>query len=791
MFANYLKVTLRNIVSDKLSSTINILGLSLGIACCILLSMFVRDETSFDEFHENLDRIYRLNLDLAMQPGDTMRLATTPLPAIPYLTETFDQIESGTRLSYFRDVVKRDKIISRETLTFLDEDFFDIFSFKILHGDPNPLSDPSNVVLTQTAAEKYFGSDTPIGKNLSIKLQSEFHIFTVSAIIEPPPSNSSIKYNIILNTSRLNDVHRDYNDMFMTDWTGTDVASYLFFADGADPSVFGSRLNSFVSQFTDTTFYRYSIQSLSDIHLGSPKAWTIESTSNRKYSYILSLIAAAVLLIACFNFTNLAIARSSSRAREIGIRKSIGANRSDLIYQFLGEAIIMAFIATLIGVVLAELSLPVFNRLTAKHLSILHSSGITTIIILFGIASISGVLAGIYPALIISRLKPVEILRNRLKIGGDNLITGGFIVLQFAISIVLITSTLVMTRQISYMKNRDLGFNEEQLLSIVVNTPNADLIFERLKTETEKIPSIISVSKTDASIAGSYTSICSHSEVGEISKEVYMYRIDPDFMKTIGAEMVEGRFFSREMPSDVTAAVVNERYVAEFELEDPIGKQVDNCINDEQLRIIGVVKDFHFLSMRWSIKPMVLYLRGPSPTRYFYARISPDNMSATINDLKSTWNKIAPDVPFDYFFIDEYFEHCYFKEERWTAIIRYSALFTAAIACLGLFGLAALATRRRAREISIRMVHGAGTWQIIGLFNRKIVIMILIASIPAIPVAYIILSGWLESFAYRVGVSADNFILAFLTILLLAVVTVSIQTIRAAMSNPAEVLRNE
>lgn len=787
MIENYIKVALRNIASNKLTSAINIFGLSLGIACCVLLYLFILDETTHDDFHQKLDRIYRVNLDMAMHTGDTLRLGATQLPLIPHLVETFEEIAAGTRFSHFRDVVKSEQLINRELLTFVDPDFFEIFSFNIIEGERSPLSDPSGVVLTADMARKYLGGESPIGKELSIKLRNEFKTFRVSAIIEDPPSNSSLRYGLILHTSHLTDV---YNDDYLASWIGADVASYLLLTENSNPDALNSRLNPSVSTFVDTSVYRFSMQPFSGIYLDDSKAWTLERTSARRYSYILSFIAAVILLIACFNFTNLAIARASTRAREIGIRKSIGADRKDLALQFMGESILMALIAMLVGIALAELFLPVFNKLTAKHLSLVHSPAMTTAGALLAIAVVAGTLAGLYPALIVSNLKPVSILRNRLRIGGDNFVTRAFIVVQFAVTLALLTSTLIMTRQVSYMKTRDLGFDDEQLVSLNVNSPDADRIFDRFKEEASGIPSVLSLSKTDASIIGSYNFICNYSEQGAETFS-YMYRVDPEFDKTLGVEMARGRFFSSSLPTDVNAVVVNETYLQEFDIVEPVGQTVHNCLNDQDMTIIGVVKDFHFSSLRQSINPAVLYIDSLSPIRYFYARISPDDIPGTIDRMKSIWASIAPDVPFDYSFVDEFFNSLYYTEERWTSIIRCSALLTATIACLGLFGLSALATRRRAREISIRKVHGAGLFQIVRLMNARITVLIFAAVAIAVPVTYIIMADWLETFAYRITVSPLVFVFSFTITLLLATFTVTAQTIRAALSNPVDTLRSE
>ncbi len=787
MIGNYIKVALRNIASNKLTSAINIFGLSLGIACCVLLYLFVLDETTHDDFHQKLDRIYRIDLDFAMHTGDTLRLGATQLPLVPHLVETFEDIEAGSRFSHFRDVVKSDKLIKRDLLTFVDPGFFDIFSFSIIEGDRDPLSDPSNVVLTSDLAMKYLGGESPIGKKLSIKLRNEFKTFRVSAIIEDPPSNSSLRYGLLLNTSHLADV---YNDDYLTSWIGANVASYLLLTRDSNPDALNSRLNPSVSAFVDTSVYTLSMQPFADIYLDDSKTWTLERTSARRYSYILSLIAAAILLIACFNFTNLAIARASTRAREIGIRKSIGAGRKDIALQFLGESILMALIATLVGIALAELFLPVFNRLTAKHLSLFDSPVITTAGALLSITVVAGTLAGLYPALIVTNLKPVAILRNRLRIGGDNFATRAFMVVQFTVTLALLAGMLIMTRQVSYMKERDLGFDDEQLVSLNVNSPDADRIFDRFSEEAARIPSILAVSKTDASIIGSYNHICNYSAVGA-ETFAYIYRVDPDFARTLGVEMVEGRFFSYELPTDINTVVVNEAYLEKFEVTEPIGSQVHNCLSGEDMTIIGVVRNFHSSSLRESIKPAVLYIDSLSPIRYFYARISSTDIPGTIDEMKSVWASIAHDVPFDYNFVDEFFNSLYYNEERWTSIIRYSALLTATIACLGLFGLSALATRRRAREISIRKVHGAGLFQIIRLMNVRITVLIFAAVAIAVPVTYIIMADWLETFAYRITVSPLVFIFSFTIILLLAIFTVTAQTIRAALSNPVDTLRSE
>ena len=807
MFKNYLKIALRNFLKHKGFSFINVFGLAVGIACCLLILLFVVDELSYDRYHEKSDRIYRAGL-FGFISGNEFHGVVTAAPMAQTLVDEYPEVEAATRARNFGFPVFRyeDKVFSEEKVFWVDPSFFDVFTVTFIQGDPKTaLDNPVTIVLTRSMAKKYFGEEDPLGKTINADQRRDY---LVTGVVEDVPKNSHFHYDFLASLST-------YPDSQSPVWVSNNYYTYFVLREGASPEEFEVKLGELVKKYVGPQIqaaagisleqfyesggaYSYFIQPMTDIHLRSHLEFEVEPNGDISYVYIFSIIALGILLVACINFVNLSTARSSTRAREVGIRKTLGSNRLQLIRQFLAETIMLSLLAVLLALLLVQILLPVFNNLTGKQVAIPYLDNVFTIPLLLGLVVFIGLLSGLYPAFFLASFDPVAVLKTEtagsLK---KSKMRNVLVIFQFTVSIVLIVGTLVVQRQLNYIQNKDLGFNKEQTVII----KKTDDLSDKLKTFKQELlnnSSVLGATNTGNLIGGTFGN-SAFRLAGESGEETYLlwtFFSDADFVKTYQMDMAAGRYFEEGREADNQAVVINETAVRNLGLEDPVGAQIvalGNTREQEQSRnIIGVVKDFHFESLHTQIRPMIIIMYGPQNRgRFLSVRIGPENTRETIGFIENTWKKFALNQAFEFEFMDDYFGRVYEAEHRTGQIFLYFSILAIFIASLGLFGLASFVTAQRTKEIGIRKILGASESQIVVLLSTQFTKWILLGNILAWPTAYLLMRNWLHQFAYREGISILSFLGASLIVLIFALITVSSQTLKAASANPAKSLKHE
>jgi len=807
MLKNYLKIALRNFLKHKGFSFINIFGLAVGIACCLLILLFVVDELSYDKYHEKADRIYRAGL-YGFIGGNEFNGVVTCAPMAQTLVDEYPEVEASTRARNFGFPVFRygDKVFSEERVFWVDPGFFNVFTVSFLQGDPETaLDNPETIVLTRSMALKYFGEEDPLGKTINADQRRDY---LITGVIEDVPRNTHFHYDFLASLST-------YPDSRSPFWVSNNYYTYFVLREGTSEEIFAAKLNELVKKYVGPQIqaaagisleqfyesggaYSYFMQSVTDIHLRSHLEFEVESNGDISYVYIFSIIALGILLVACINFVNLATARSSSRAREVGVRKTLGSNRPQLIRQFLTETLIMSLLAVLLALLIVQLLLPVFNNLTGKQVTIPYLDNVFTIPLLLVLVVFIGLLAGLYPAFFLASFHPVAVLKTEtpgsLK---KSKMRNVLVVFQFTVSIILIVGTLVVQRQLNYIQNRDLGFNKEQIV-IVKKT---DDLSDRLKTFKQELlnnANILGATNTGNLLGQSFGNSAFHlaGETGDETHLLWTFFTDADFAETYQVEMAAGRYFEEGREADSQAVVINETAVRDLGLEDPVGAQIvafgQTREQEQSFNIIGVVKDFHFESLHTQIRPMIIVPYGPDNRgRYVSVRIGPENVRETMGFIENTWKTFALNQAFEYEFMGEYFGRVYETDHRTGRIFLYFSILAIIIASLGLFGLASFVTTQRTKEIGIRKVLGASEPQIVVLLSTQFTKWVLLGNLLAWPAAYLLMSRWLRQFAYRGGISVLSFLGASAVVLVLALMTVSSQTLMAASANPANSLKHE
>jgi len=790
MLNNYLKIALRNIFRHKGYSLITISGLAIGITCCILMLLWVRDELSYDKFHENYNDLYRVVFEKNL--GDRITQdARGPNATGPALKEEYPEIINFTR---YRGNVSGwlvqydEKAFTNDQLAVADPSFFEMFTFPFIQGDPKTaLQDRYSVVITETMAQKYFGTEDPINKVIKIYGTD----FKVTGIIENILQNSHIRFDFIFPIVNMDDWWGDPLDSWTRDFR---FFTYIQLEKGFSwLEVNGKITNTAQQHHPGSRTTKTYLQPFKDIYLHSHFRLDYSNLGNLAYLYIFSLSALCILLIACINFMNLSTARSANRAKEIGIRKVIGARKNEIISQFYGESIIISFIALLLAVILTFLFLPVFNSLSGKHLTFYFWNDFKIIISLIGLTLVTGIISGSYPSLYLSSFIPVKALKNagHAKTSNRSLLRKILVVVQFAIAISLIVVTIIMYNQLNFIKNKDLGFQKENIICFDA-VGGFGRNYEAVKNELLQNPNFISVTKS-LSPTGLFGLNSNRREINwegkDPNKEIIILRwgVDYDYLKTYNMSMIEGRFFSREFSSDTSNYIINESAVKEMGIENPVGKRFS--YDGREGRIIGVIKDFHQSSLRSRVYPLLLYLGGRSFT--ITARIIPANVQQTIQFLESKWEEHVPEYPFSYSFLDDTIDNFYRSEKRISTIFRYFTFLAIFISCLGLFGLASYIAEQKTKEIGIRKVLGASIPGVVLMLSRDFTRWILLANIIAWPVAYYFMDKWLRNFEFRAEIGLWIFILSAAFSLFIAFITVSFQTIKAAVQNPVDVLKYE
>jgi putative ABC transport system permease protein len=807
MLKNYFKTALRNLTRQKGYSLINITGLALGMACCLLIFMFVNDELSYDNYNTHADRIYRAAGSIKFG-GRDFNLAVMPAPMAKTLASEYPEVEAAVRFrSRGSYIIKYgENSFKEQRFIFSEPSLFKVFTIPLLKGNAETaLKSPYTLVLSEKTAEKYFGQENPLGKVVKVDNKDDYKVTGVFAEIPP---NSHFHFDVIASLESIAESREPI-------WLNNNFNTYLLLSPHARPQALAAKFPGMIKKYmapqvekflgqsmeqlvaSGNASVEFYLQPLRRIHLYSDLTGELEPNSDIKYVYIFSAIALFILIIASINFMNLSTARSAGRAREVGIRKVVGSQRSQLIRQFLGESILLSTISMFIALGVVNLAIPAFNRLAGKELTAAAVYSWEIIVAALAITLATGLLAGLYPAFFISAFQPISVLKGRVKSGAKSgWLRSGLVVFQFTASIILIIGTLVVMNQLRYIQDKNPGFNKEQVV-ILQNAYLLDNQVETFKNEMLKHPQIKDATISDflpvPSNRNSSAIFPEGQAADKTSTSMQNWQVDYDYIKTLGMEIVQGRDFSREFSTDKSAVLINQEAARHFGWENPLGKHLSKVISDKgdmaTYTVIGVVKDFHYESLRNTIGPMVLFLGKSSGSISF--RLGSRDIRGTIAQLRDKWNKFLPGQPFEYSFLDERFNNLYQAEQRLGKIFGVFALLAIFIGCLGLFGLAAFISEQRTKEIGIRKVLGASVPGIVRLLSKEFVILVGIANLVAWPMAYFIMNKWLQGFAYRTSLAVTTFLAAGAAALLIALFTTSYQAVKAALSDPVRSLKYE
>jgi putative ABC transport system permease protein len=795
------KTAWRNLRKKKIFSLINILGLSIGIALCFIIMQYVQDELSYDKFNTKSGRIYRIAFKANINGGKILEANVMP-PVAAALKNEFPEVEEATRLNLpgQTTVVLDSKTFKEERAALVDSNFFSVFTLPFLQGDPaTALIEPHTIVLTKETAGKYFKDEDPMGRTLMINNDA----FKVTGIMENIPANSHFHFDLFASLSNL-PYAKDPS------WLSSGMFTYLLLKRGFDSKRLEAKLPGMVEKYMGPQIQKqmgmslaqfrtkgnelgFILQPLTSIHLYSHSNFELEPGGNADYVYIFGSIAIFMLIVACINFVNLSTASASERAKEVGIRKVVGSGRFLLIRQFLLESVLIAALALLIGFLFVQLALPVFNNIAAKHLQFDIKPMIAFIVL--GLAV--GLAAGIYPAFYLSSYKPIEVLKGKLTCNGSSLgLRSSLVVFQFFISVSLIIGTLVVFRQMKYIQHKDLGYNKEQLL--VVSDSYAlgagEQVFKQEMLGDPRIVSATVSAYKPAGPSGNNNALVYPEGHDDQLTKALEYHIDEEYIPTLGMQMVAGRNFSRDFPTDSFAMIINEAAAKTFGWGNArsIGKVVIRENSDRgkniPFHIVGVVKDFHFKSLHESISPLLMTLQ---PETGLIFRIKTADITALVSTIKRKWDGFHTGAPFNYSFMDELYNQTYTAEQKTGEVLNIFSILTIFVACLGLFGLATYTAEQRTKEIGIRKVLGATVTQITTLLSSGFLKLVLIASLIAFPVSWWAMNKWLQSFAYRIDISWWIFALAGLAASVIAFVTIGFQTIKTAIASPVKSLRTE
>jgi putative ABC transport system permease protein len=809
MFSNYLKIAWRNLVKNKTFSIINIAGLAIGLSCFILIALYVLDELSFDRYNAKADRIYRVNSDIKFG-GTDLKLAVCSDPMGATLKKDYPQVEEFVRFynsNGSKLIKKGNEYINEQRVTHADSTLFKVFSLPAVSGNTaTALNEPNTVVITTSTAKKYFGTTAAIGKMIET---DNNELYKVTAVIENIPANSHFNFDFIFS---MDNVDYGYGNFLSHNFQ-----TYILLKEGTDYKAFENNFAQVIEKYilpqakqfmqvnSMDDFKKagnnlsYSLIPLTDIHLRSDRFPELGTNGNIQYVYIFSVTAIFILLIACINFMNLSTARSSNRAKEVGIRKVLGTQKSTLIQQFLTESTLMAIFSLLAAVLIAWMVMPVFNDISSKALTIQSLLNVRIFPLLLALPFVVGLLAGSYPAFFLSSFQPIQVLKGKINAGFKrSFLRSGLVVLQFSISILLIIGTIVVYKQLGYIQTKKLGFDKDHVL-VVNGTGALGNNATAFKNEVLNMPGVVSGSLSGyLPVSASARNDNSYSKDAVMSAEngfnMQTWRVDYDYLKTLGMEIINGRSFSPEFGADSSAIIINETTAKILGYKDPIGQKLYASSNDNggqpfAYNIVGVVKNFHFESLRQNISPLCLIL-GNSPWLAMF-KVKSANMPALVKQVESKWKTMAPSLPFSYRFLDESFDNMYRAEQRVGKLALVFAVLTILIACLGLFGLATYMAEQRTKEIGVRKVLGATVSNLVNMLSKDFIKLVLLSAIIAVPFGWWAMSTWLEDFAYRIDISWWIFPLAIGIAVIIALCTVSFQAIKAALNNPVKSLRTE
>ena len=780
MLIYYLKMALRNMKRQKVNSIINISGLAVGTACCILLFLFVYDEWNYDTFHTNADRISRVVRVNLKDNGESSKLAVLPPAAGPALRVSYPEIEHVVRMTWGAGPLLHEGRKYRPTAWCVDPGFLSVFTFPALHGNAETaLQDPYSIVLTRKMASSIFGKENPIGKTLVMDMGAQKFDLQVTAVIGEIPNNSTIHFEALIPIEFLRVADGEER---LTSWNAATNITFIQTRSKEQTRSLQEKLNG---SLPENFLFRaqpdaLELQPLRDIHL-NPELRGGLQTSNPLYSYILGSIAFLILLLACVNFVNLSVGHSATRIKEFGLRKIIGAERFQLIKQLLFEAGLMSVAALILGCVLAEMALPSFNEMAAKNLTLWGSSNQLPFFA-FGVAILLiNLIFGSYPAFLLTKVTPVASLKKTLSFTGNNQLSRSLIIFQFGIAIFLLASVATMSRQMDYLGNMNLGLNKENIVQLSTGE-KYDVFRDALLIH----PGIVDVTSARGMYTGGGVTLGTELKDGSVIWMRAMF-VASNFVEMMGIELLAGRNFIKGSAGDMKSAVIiNETFAKDFGLT--VGQKLPSLQNLENPEIIGVVKDFNFRSLHHPIQPLIL---SYSSGGVALAKISPDNVPRTLSFIKETWHQIKPDEAFSYRFLDEQLNQRYLAEERWRRIAFNASTLAIALSSVGLLGLTLLTVTRRTKEIGIRKVLGASVGSIVRLLSQDFVKLVLLANVIAWPIVWYAMDKWLQNFAYRVEIGWWVFVLAGGLALVIALLTVSTQAVRAALANPVESLKYE
>jgi len=810
MITNYFKIAWRNLLKNKIFSFINVAGLAIGLCCFIMIALYVTDELSYDRFNEKADRIYRIHSDIRFG-GTDLKMATSADPAGATLKKDYPQVEQYARIyasEGSKHIKKGKEYIVEERVAYADSTLFDVFTLPAISGNTKTaLDNPNTVVISESAARKYFGTTDAVGKTLEVGLGNKV-IYNVTAVIKNIPANSHFHFDFIFSMDNVKYPFGSY--------LSHNFYTYLLLREGADYKAFEKKFEEYIvryilpqaKQFIQINSMddfkkagnkiEYTLMPLTDIHLKSDRYPELSINGNIQYVYIFSAVALFLLLIACINFMNLSTARSSNRAKEVGIRKVMGTERQTLIAQFIAESTLTSYLAFYFALLLTIILLPYFNDISAKTFSISSLFQPQLLAFLLILPFAVGILAGYYPAFFLSSFRPIEVLKGKFNAGFKRSNLRNLLVtFQFVTSLVLVIGTIIVYQQLNYIQTKKLGFDKDQVL-LINETDALGTNKEAFKNEIARMVGVKS-----AAYAGFLPVAGSARNDNTFSKEAVMdlkngfnmqvWNIDYDYIPTLGMEIIKGRNLSKSFGSDSSAVIINETTAKVLGYEDPTGKKVyasqgsgnPNIVYE----IVGVVKNFHYESLRQTVGPLCMRLGNNSWATAF--KINTKDVSALVNQIEAKWKSMAPEMPFSYKFLDQSFDQMYRAEQRVGKVALTFAILTILIACLGLFGLVTYMAEQRTKEIGIRKVLGASVPNIVSLLSSEFLVLVVISVLIASPIAYYAMSQWLTEFAYRIEISWWMFFTAGVLAVCIALLTVSSQAIRAALMNPVNSLKSE
>ena len=778
MFHNYLKIVTRNIRKQKVYSLITILGLSLGLACALVTLIWVQNELSYDRFHENSDRIFRII---------STRGAVTPGPLAPALTKDFPEITNIVRiLAPWRNerhkVVKEKNAFNEEKIFYVDDSIFEIFTFPFISGDSKTaLEEPFSLVITEKIAEKYFEKKNPIGETIQIDKKN----YKITGVVQNIPYNSHFKFDFLIPMINIDP------GKSIDRWHTSNFHTYILLPPQNSPKQLEKQLYGYLEKhYNYPSKKQLLLQPLTKIHLYSSEGIGSASQGNIKYVYIALTAIVVILMIASINHMNLTSVQYANRIKEVSVRKVMGASRRQIQKQFFGESIIVTFFALFIAIILIGSFLPLLNSISGVNLELSKNISLIYILSLLGIGLIVAFISASYPVIFASATKPAESLKSISKSGSQGTFyRSTLIIFQFTVSILLITITIIMNNQMKYIKNRNLGFNRDQVVVFPGVDRNHYPSFKNELLQNPKISAVASSSFLPIDVGERRGDAFWEGKLSGQELDFYLLRVDHDFIDLYEIEIIKGRNFSKEYSTDYSACILNESALNKIGWEDPIGKMIGFKGHPIKGTVVGVIKDFHLKSLHSSIQPLVLQ---QSMSRDFISiKISEENILNTIRFIEKKWQSFNSDIICEYYFIDEKFNTQYNSEQKWSIIFRYFATFIFTIACLGLLGIVSYIVKLRTKEIGIRKILGASVTNILKLIGSNFVKLILLANIIAMPFAWYTMNRWLQNFAYRIDFSWWTFLLSSVIALLIALLTVSWQVIRAAKANPVEALRYE